>query len=108
MILITTNAPVGGASAFSSRLAAEELIGNVLDTRSVDIERYLARSNRPLNSERPLDLEIGANTGRWVPNGGSSSQSVTAVRVIIRPDTSVSSGYSIVTAFPIHSSIIMF
>ena len=97
------DAPIGGASAFSSRLAAEELVGTVLAKRSTDIKNYLSRSRGP-NSKRVLDFETGQATGRWTPNGGSATQSVSGVRVVIKPDAFVPSGYRVITAHPIPSS----
>ena len=44
--------------------------------------------------------DTGQGTGRWVPNGGSQSQTVTGATVIIRPNVNVPRGYDVVTGYP--------
>ena len=92
------NAPRGGASSFSNLEAAENYTNQVIDARRADIDAYInSGTTRPME----FDFDAGQSTGRWVPNGGSHSQPVTGVRVVIKPNPNVPRGYDVITGYPV-------
>lgn len=84
------------ASSFASQADAERLAGRVINANAQKIQAWLeSGARRPL----PLTSEFGHITGTTVTRAGDVL-TPTGVRVVLRPDSSATDGWRVLTAFP--------
>ena len=94
---LATDSRISAASTFTNRATAEAAVSTVLDSNTVAIQSFLKSSDRVLVLNGSLSGPVGINLSR----GFTNAVSVSNVRVVLQRDTSMSTGYRIVTGFPI-------
>lgn len=92
-------APKGGASSFATEERAERAVVDALREHEEQVAEWLGDEGRPGPTSVRSDLDYP--TGRHVPLGGSEVSEVTGLRVVLRKDPSMPSGYRVTTAYPV-------
>ena len=88
---------ISGSSSFFDRPIAESVVSAALNARRVDIDAWLATSKPGMKLEYTLQNPVGIS----VEQGMSSAVDVSSLRLILRRDPAMPTGYRIHTGFPI-------
>jgi Bacterial CdiA-CT RNAse A domain/Pretoxin HINT domain len=89
---------ITGSSSFKDRVTAELAVAKAIETNEVKIKDFLASNKPTLTIEASMPNSIGILVQ---PPGTGSAIPASNVRVILKKDPISSTGYSIVTGFPI-------
>jgi len=88
---------ITGSSSFYNRPTAEAAVSAALDARRSDIGAWLATSKPQMKLEYTLQNPVGISIGQ----GMSSAADASGLRLILRRDPTMHTGYRIHTGFPI-------
>jgi Bacterial CdiA-CT RNAse A domain len=88
---------ISGASSFTDRAVAERAVSDALAANSADIASWLSGAQRRMPA---FEVNVGYDVGRSLPRGATSASNVQGVRIVLERDTSMATGYKIITAFP--------
>jgi filamentous hemagglutinin len=87
---------ISGASSFTNRAVAESALSDTLAAKQADITAWLSGTNPRLTLNNTLPDSVGRSLAR----GAAGPVDASGVRVVLQRDTSLPTGYRIVTGFP--------
>jgi len=93
---LASNSRITGASSFTNRAVAESSVSSALSANQAAIQGFLSGSSNRLVINHSLSSPVGISVSR----GASNAASASSVRVVLQRDSSLSTGYRIVTGFP--------
>jgi filamentous hemagglutinin len=87
---------ISGSSSFYNRASAESAISRTLDAKQAEINNWLSSSKPQMKIEYTLPENVGITIDRGMTNAVDTSN----LRLILRRDSSLPTGYRVHTGFP--------
>ncbi|WP_230586850.1 RNase A-like domain-containing protein, partial [Ralstonia solanacearum] len=85
-----------GSSSFYDRTTAEKAVSQALDANQTTIDSWLKGSSSRLR----IDYSLSESVGISVSRGATGATDVNSARIILVRDSSMPTGYRILTGFP--------
>jgi len=93
---LSSNSRISGSSSFSSRAIAEGAVSDTIGANQSAISSWLNGSGNRM----VINHNTGNVVGRSITRGATSAVDAISVRVVLQRDSSLSTGYRIVTGYP--------
>ncbi len=87
---------ISGSSSFYDRTTAEKAVSQALDANQTTIDSWLKGSSSRLR----IDYSLSESVGISVSRGATGATDVNSARIILVRDSSMPTGYRILTGFP--------